>query len=254
MSLEKLSLRQAQQRAREDVPSRPIRMIIWHHFWKPAARDYRGIATMRSVRGYHVKTRGWRDVGYNWLFAPNGDIFTGRSLQSGGGAHCIGHNSDSVGLGMCLNGDKEDLADFAEMERSILALTATLCEAFALTEEDLHFHRDFADKTCPGLLLDRAEYRAALAVELRRAQRTYVRLKVNDEPIRGIPLVNPEGTVVAERKCEFELPGHPEPVSISEGESIRALLESLGYDIPPHGWHHDHGPRGTIYAYGPVPD
>ncbi|MGD8239461.1 MAG: N-acetylmuramoyl-L-alanine amidase [Armatimonadota bacterium] len=174
MSLEKLTLEEAQERIRGDVPPRPIRMIIWHHFEVPAARDYAGIETMRRVRRYHVEERGWEDVGYNWLLAPDGDIFTGRSLASGDGAHTIGHNHDSVGLGMCLNADEEDRAQFPEMWGNVLALTATLCEVFGLTADDLYFHRDFSTKTCPGMLLDRAECRAALAEELRRGPRRAV--------------------------------------------------------------------------------
>jgi len=186
MSLEKVTLKQAQERAAADVPPRPIRMIIWHHFEVPTARDYEGIVTMRSVRRYHVETRGWGDVGYNWLFAPDGDIFAGRSLTSGDGAHCIGHNDDSVGLGMCLNGDEEDLALFPEMQRNVLALTVTLCEVFELTAEALYFHRDFANKTCPGALLDRAHYRAALAAELRTPRQEGVPPTVNDDPTSDI--------------------------------------------------------------------
>jgi len=171
MSLERLTLDEALQRVRDDVPSRPIRMILWHHFEIPAAREYVGIETMRRVRRYHVETRGWRDVGYNWLFAPDGDIFAGRSLTSGEGAHTIGHNDDSVGLGMCLNADEEDPALFPEMRQNVLAVSAALCEVFGLGADDLYFHRDFAEKTCPGLLLDREECRRALAEELRRSHR-----------------------------------------------------------------------------------
>jgi len=160
-SITLVSLDDARRIIAADVPSRAIRVIIWHHFYRPSAADYRGERTMKNVRRYHIKDRGWKDVGYNWLLGPNGDIWTGRTLQWSG-AHTIGHNRDSVGIGMCLNGDEEPLEDFPAMREAMLSLTLHICGVYGLHEEELHFHRDFASKSCPGKLLDRDYYRALL--------------------------------------------------------------------------------------------
>lgn len=235
----------------DDVPRRPIRMVIWHHFWKPAAGDYRGYQTMRGIWRYHVHRRRWKDVGYNWLFGPDGSIWTGRSLQRHG-AHCIGHNSDSVGLGMCLNGDEEVLARFPKMERAVFDITIALCKQYALDEDDLHFHRDFARKSCPGKLLNRDEYRERLGVLLATgSERKWVRLKINDVPVRQARLLNKGGSVVVKDQFTWYEPqasGERVRRLFRAGDSVRGRLEELGYGV---WWHPEQGPAGTVYGYGP---
>ncbi|MFJ7180844.1 peptidoglycan recognition protein [Streptomyces massasporeus] len=56
---------------------------------------------IRSIYRYHVKSMGWRDIGYNFLIDKCGKIYEGRA---GGvakpvlGAHTLGFNSDSMGI------------------------------------------------------------------------------------------------------------------------------------------------------------
>ncbi|MFH8518810.1 N-acetylmuramoyl-L-alanine amidase [Streptomyces gelaticus] len=58
-------------------------------------------AVVRSVYAYHVKSNGWKDIGYNFLVDKCGTIFEGRK---GGvdrpvfGAHTYGFNRDSAGV------------------------------------------------------------------------------------------------------------------------------------------------------------
>lgn len=251
-SVQQVSLQEAEAIIRADVPRRPIRMVIWHHFWRPAARDYRGERTMQAVKGDHVRRRRWRDVGYNWLFGPDGSMWTGRTLKWHG-AHTIGHNSDSVGLGLCLNGDEEPLVRFPDMERAVFDITIALCKQYGLDEDDLQFHRDFARKSCPGTLLDRDEYRERLGVVLATgSEREWVRLKINDVPVREARLMNEGGRVVVKHQFtwyESQSDGQRWPRLFRTGESVRGQLEGLGYGV---WWHPEQGPAGTIYAYGPA--
>ena len=254
-SIERVGLDDAQEIIADDVPRRPIRMVVWHHFYRPSARQWDGRKTMQGVRDNHVHRRRWRDIAYNWLFGPDGSIWTGRSLQRHG-AHTIGYNSMSIGLAMCLNGDEEKLSDFPEMEAAILGLTAALCDVYSFSEQDLFFHRDFANKSCPGWLLDKHAYRASLADVLREPETAYVRLKLDDLLHPGrVPLaINP-----ATNRVEFVEPftlvlrnwtSHAvTELRAEKGDGLRRLLEENGYRIPPHGWHPEHGPRGCVYAY-----
>ncbi|MFR9799051.1 peptidoglycan recognition protein [Streptomyces sp. MS06] len=58
-------------------------------------------AVIRSIYRYHVKSLGWRDIGYNFLVDKCGKIYEGRA---GGvakpvmGAHTYGFNTDSMGV------------------------------------------------------------------------------------------------------------------------------------------------------------
>ncbi|MEG8279486.1 peptidoglycan recognition protein family protein [Streptomyces sp. AHA2] len=56
---------------------------------------------IRSIYRYHVKSMGWRDIGYNFVVDKCGKIYEGRA---GGvakpvlGAHTLGFNSNSMGI------------------------------------------------------------------------------------------------------------------------------------------------------------
>ncbi len=56
---------------------------------------------IRAIHQYHVKTSGWRDIGYNFLVDRCGTVYEGRA---GGvelpvhGAHTFGFNTDSSGI------------------------------------------------------------------------------------------------------------------------------------------------------------
>ncbi|MFG2895151.1 peptidoglycan recognition protein [Streptomyces sp. NPDC048248] len=58
-------------------------------------------SVLRAIYRYHVKTSGWRDMGYNFLVDKCGTIYEGRA---GGvakpvmGAHTLGFNHDSMGV------------------------------------------------------------------------------------------------------------------------------------------------------------
>ncbi|WP_026252397.1 peptidoglycan recognition protein [Streptomyces sp. PsTaAH-124] len=58
-------------------------------------------SVIRSIYRYHVRSMGWRDIGYNFLVDKCGTVYEGRA---GGvakpvlGAHTMGFNSDSVGI------------------------------------------------------------------------------------------------------------------------------------------------------------
>lgn len=58
-------------------------------------------SVIRSIYRYHVKSSGWRDIGYNFLVDKCGNIYEGRA---GGvtkpvmGAHTLGFNTNSTGI------------------------------------------------------------------------------------------------------------------------------------------------------------
>ncbi len=163
---QQLSLPECQQHIREVPVSRAIRSVIVHHTWRPTASNYRGLSTVRAVRQYHMKQRGWSDNGYHIMIGPSGDIFLCRPI-SRAGAHCRGQNQDSIGLSYIANFDSEDPADYPGTEIG-QQVVAALLQRFSLTPDDIHFHREYANKTCPGRNLHLDEYRHQ--VELRTSE------------------------------------------------------------------------------------
>ncbi|MFF5969743.1 N-acetylmuramoyl-L-alanine amidase [Streptomyces collinus] len=82
--------------------TKKVKAAFVHH--TASGNDYRCSqvpSLIRSIYRYHVKSMGWRDIGYNFLIDKCGKIYEGRA---GGvakpvlGAHTLGFNSDSMGI------------------------------------------------------------------------------------------------------------------------------------------------------------
>ncbi|MER5862760.1 peptidoglycan recognition protein [Kitasatospora sp. NPDC002040] len=80
----------------------PVRAVFVHH--TDTANDYAcsdASKVIRAIYQYHVKSNGWRDIGYNFLVDRCGTIYEGRA---GGvdrpvlGAHTLGFNTDTAGV------------------------------------------------------------------------------------------------------------------------------------------------------------
>lgn len=84
-----------------------VKHVILHH----AAGSNTDTFYLNTVRNYyllHTQTNGWDDIGYNYLVAPNGDIYNGRDGYQYGddnviGAHMCARNTNTMGI--CLLGN-----------------------------------------------------------------------------------------------------------------------------------------------------
>jgi hypothetical protein len=143
-------------------------------------------ATMRAIYHFHAVSRGWCDVGYNFVIAPDGTIFEGRwarkyrpwevhSSESVGGkvvsgAHVANYNSGS--LGVSLMGNFSQVTAPPEARRSLAELLAWEADRHDLDPFARHTyenpeshlrdrlpviagHRDAGSTECPGTKLYR---------------------------------------------------------------------------------------------------
>ncbi|WP_260333672.1 peptidoglycan recognition protein family protein [Streptomyces beigongshangae] len=89
-------------RERKFSYTKTVRAAFVHH--SATGNNYRcaqAPSVIRSIYRYHVRSSGWRDIGYNFLVDKCGNIYEGRA---GGvarpvmGAHTLGFNSRSTGI------------------------------------------------------------------------------------------------------------------------------------------------------------
>ncbi|MEQ9442348.1 MAG: N-acetylmuramoyl-L-alanine amidase [Cyclobacteriaceae bacterium] len=140
-------------------------VIIHHSATYNTLTDYENV--VRNIYLFHTQDRGWSDIGYNFLVAPDGTLFEGRS--AGGqnvvpdniqGAHFCGRNSGTMGV--CL------LGDYNTAEPSDTALATIIkVTSWKLDKEQLNplgitphpanselgviaGHRDGCATECPG--------------------------------------------------------------------------------------------------------
>ena len=147
--------------------------IILHHTWKPTVADFgrnpNGGYWMSVIDRFH-RMKGWKKIGYHFVVMPDGLIFVGRSLNEAG-AHTVGHNKKAIGVCLLGNFDEEGIPE--EQWASMKYLIAFLMHRFHLHPTDLYFHRQFAQKTCPGSKLDLGTIRTVIATTLPDAEQRY---------------------------------------------------------------------------------
>ncbi len=104
--------------------------------------------TVADIDACH-RRRGFRCIGYHYVVMPDGSIEKGRP-ENETGAHCLGHNSVSIGVayvgGLDVNGKPADTRTAAQ-RKSMEQLLVTLKKRYP--EAIIHSHRDFAAKDCP---------------------------------------------------------------------------------------------------------
>jgi hypothetical protein len=136
------------------------RVLIVHH--SETTNTYNGdpAVDVRSIYYFHAITRGWGDIGYNFLIDWKGNIYEGRY---GGnnviGGHASEYNPGSVGV--CLIGSFKTVKPTDAQLRALYSLLAWKAGTNSInpTARVWHYnktvnticgHRDVMSTTCPG--------------------------------------------------------------------------------------------------------
>jgi len=131
--------------------SRRIDEIIVHYTATPRDEDF----SVAQVKASHL-ARGFSDIGYHWLVYRDGSVHPGRP-ESLAGAHCLGHNSHSIGV--CYVGGCPPRSVKNWMNIGLDTRTPAQKAALSSLIKDLklrypnatvHGHNEFAAKPCPG--------------------------------------------------------------------------------------------------------
>jgi len=133
--------------------------VIVHHTATPND-DTDWAARVRAIWYYHANTRGWGDVGYNYLLDPLGNVYEGRA---GGddviGGHSYNYNPGTMGVGNL--GTYATVPVLPAMRQSMVQLTAWQCSRSGIDPLGSSFnnysvyahiagHRDVGQTSCPG--------------------------------------------------------------------------------------------------------
>jgi len=108
---------------------------------------------VREVRDWHVSGNGWSDIGYHWLIDTDGTVVAGRP-EDKAGAHCRGHNSNSIGIAL-FGGHGSTKTDRFEdnftpaQDKALRRLIADLHGRYP-TIQKVSGHNEYANKACPG--------------------------------------------------------------------------------------------------------
>jgi len=132
---------------------RTIRKIIVHHSASPAV-------SLEKIDEWH-RERGFDMVGYHFVIQAGGMVRLGRPIDRTG-AHCKGHNSDSIGV--CVVGSFEDGMPVPGSQwAALVAIVGDLVRQYGLRFSDVYGHKELGLTLCPGF--DPALLRDALIDE-----------------------------------------------------------------------------------------
>ena len=125
---------------------RELNRIILHCTATPEGRH----VSVDTIRNWHVKDRGWKDIGYHYVIYFDGSVHKGRPLEQAG-AHTSGHNADSIGVvyvGGC--DSKMKAKDTLNEAQEVAMVNLIKALRAAHGEMTLHGHNEFAAKACPS--------------------------------------------------------------------------------------------------------
>ena len=123
---------------------RKITKLIIHCSATPEGHDF----TVADIDRWH-KQKGWQGIGYHYVVYRDGSVHTGRNVAAIG-AHCSGHNANSIGIcyigGVDKYGKPKDTRT-PEQREALRNLVEQLKTDYPGAK--IHGHREFAAKACP---------------------------------------------------------------------------------------------------------
>ena len=133
------------------LPRSQVKILAFHYSSMDAERrknhaDCAGV--VRNIQGFHMDSRGWNDIAYNWLVCHHGHAFEGRGWGVMSAA-TLGVNDKSQAV-CFMGGDVKNRDDVTVPGREAMADRAN--EALTLFPKGLHIggHREYVSTSCPG--------------------------------------------------------------------------------------------------------
>lgn len=169
-TLTPLTLAEFKQHIARCPTYRTPRALMLHHTEEPDLAEWEGLASLKAIRAWQMATHNAHDIMANF-YVDASRIWTARPLDESNWAHaaridlpwskCSAHakavmggddmwmNHYAVGVETVGNFDLDDPDTSPSMALAIQAFAA-MSERWSIGTDILFFHREVADKTCPG--------------------------------------------------------------------------------------------------------
>lgn len=102
--------------------------------------------TINDLTRWHVRERGWSDIGYHWFIKFDGSVHECRP-EKYQGAHCKLVNDKSIAI--CLEGGYGGIDNFTDIQKAAL-LHLIEDKKFLYDNTAVVGHGHFDDKACPS--------------------------------------------------------------------------------------------------------
>ena len=127
----------------------PYRSVI-HHTASPTNDSMTPEQRLRQTQNYHMDSRGYCDIAYNYLVSRDARVWTGRGATVLGG-HTLNQNTGNVAV--CYLGNYETDQPTDAQICSGAGMLAWLNVNHGVAFSTLKGHRDYGQTACPGAFL-----------------------------------------------------------------------------------------------------
>lgn len=102
---------------------------------------------VRGIQNFHMDSRGWSDIAYNWLVCQHGYVYEGRGLKYQNGAN--GTNmGNKISSAICYLGGEGN--PFTDEAKNAFHLTTKYVSDNSSAPTGAMGHRDHKSTRCPG--------------------------------------------------------------------------------------------------------
>jgi hypothetical protein len=127
----------------------PNRVTI-HHTVTPTRDSLSPQARLRQIQNFHMNSRGWCDIGYNFLVSRDGRLWRGRG-STRLGAHVANNNSGNVGISFMGTHTNTTITNKQMCNTAkLLSWLDVHRPAVSLNRSDVKGHRQYGGTSCPG--------------------------------------------------------------------------------------------------------
>lgn len=151
--------------------------LVIHHTWQPTLATWNGETTIDGLKRYY-ESLGW-SAGPHIFVAPDGIwLFTDMAqvgIHAGAGNATWVRNGEelqgyyysnaqlkSYSIGIEIVGNYDNKVWEGVMLDNALSCISSCKQRLNLTNQDIHFHRDFSPKSCPGNAITREWFETKL--------------------------------------------------------------------------------------------
>jgi hypothetical protein len=133
-------------------PDKVDKFIIHHTATESDLDDPK--QAIRNIYYYHAVTRGWGDIGYNYIIDQQGRVYEGRQGGEGVvGGHAGPGNIGSIGIAILGNYDDTDVPEAAVESLARLIAIKSKIHNITPSSETMLGHYQVMDTRCPGTYL-----------------------------------------------------------------------------------------------------
>ncbi|XP_015605015.1 uncharacterized protein LOC107272405 [Cephus cinctus] len=135
-----------------NLAQNPVPYVVIHHSASDVCTSQAICQSrVRSFQNYHMDTKHWGDIGYNFLVGEDGNIYEGRGWNKRG-AHAVDYNSKSVGI--CFIGNyKNRQPSNAAVKAAKNLIDHGVSQGYISQTYKLIGHKQAASTECPGTQL-----------------------------------------------------------------------------------------------------